>query len=980
MSKFYSYILTLVALLAIDASALAQNPGLYRTAQRRASETVAIPPLTATFNQTDGLKDYTVIDANGDGQTWKYYSSTARIGYNENGTTAMDDWLISFPVKLDAGRIYNFSFTAYCNETYADHADKFEVFIGTEPTVEAMTINVVPVTEVKVLKAKPMTVEGSASVTASGNYYIGIHACSDPDTWALFIKTFSVEPGEVAVVPSAVTNLVVTPDPSAAHKATITFNAPATDADGNALEGSQSIIIARGETVITTLSNVAPGEECFYTDELPGAGTYTYTVTPVIGGSEGTPMSANVYVGIAKPLAPTGLTLVETDEDGIVTLGWNAVTTNELGYEMLPELVSYTIMTVAENPEVIASGIKGTSHTFRAVDARYQTFVEYFVVASTEAGSSAPVLSPLLAAGKPYPMPMDIHVTADGYISHNVSVEGDWSIAPFSTDRNDDGYVFRLTPELNKTAAIGTGKVAIPADARNPVFTFHYYTWKTSTSGPSNDVAYATVNGERVEGCVYPLGASDGWMAAIVPLDAYKGGSVVVGIEVECKPLSGGMFYFPLFDGISVSDPYKKDLAVKSFEAPDCVKVGSPATFTTVVKNIGSEDAGEFEVTLLRNGYTAQSAIVASLAAATSTTVEFAETATAGWGEFVEYSVSINYSKDEYSANNASDTYDVGVFFENYPVATGLTAEKKAAEGTVLTWEAPVLGTDKQEVTETFENCRKFAINDVFEWSFFDLDDAKTYSFGGTDDFPGRFSKMAYIVFDASHFTKPADYAAHDGNKYLGTFASYAGKNDDWAVSPLLCGDEQIISFYAKSYNDKYGLETFEVLATTKESGFTTDDFTIVGEKGTAPTSWKKFSFTLPEGSRHFAIHCISEDKFFFQVDDVTYMAASESERFQIVGYNIYRNDIKLNNEPVTELTFTDAAGAEAREYRVSAVYTDGESRPSNAAIEVSGIINIDAETSSPVYYNLQGVRVEKPSNGIYIIRRGDKTSKVFID
>ncbi len=45
-----------------------------------------------------------------------------------------------------------------------------------------------------------------------------------------------------------------------------------------------------------------------------------------------------------------------------------------------------------------------------------------------------------------------------------------------------------------------------------------------------------------------------------------------------------------------------------------------------------------------------------------------------------------------------------------------------------------------------------------------------------------------------------------------------------------------------------------------------------------------------------------------------------------------------------------------------------------------SGIGDIDAEAAAtPVFYNLQGVRVDRPANGVYIKVAGDKVSKVFV-
>ena len=46
----------------------------------------------------------------------------------------------------------------------------------------------------------------------------------------------------------------------------------------------------------------------------------------------------------------------------------------------------------------------------------------------------------------------------------------------------------------------------------------------------------------------------------------------------------------------------------------------------------------------------------------------------------------------------------------------------------------------------------------------------------------------------------------------------------------------------------------------------------------------------------------------------------------------------------------------------------------------VSGINDIQADSNAPVeYFNLQGVKVSNPENGIFIRRQGGKTSKVLM-
>ena len=45
----------------------------------------------------------------------------------------------------------------------------------------------------------------------------------------------------------------------------------------------------------------------------------------------------------------------------------------------------------------------------------------------------------------------------------------------------------------------------------------------------------------------------------------------------------------------------------------------------------------------------------------------------------------------------------------------------------------------------------------------------------------------------------------------------------------------------------------------------------------------------------------------------------------------------------------------------------------------ISGIESIEDNTAAPVYYNLQGIKVANPENGIYIVKRGNKVTKEYV-
>ena len=46
---------------------------------------------------------------------------------------------------------------------------------------------------------------------------------------------------------------------------------------------------------------------------------------------------------------------------------------------------------------------------------------------------------------------------------------------------------------------------------------------------------------------------------------------------------------------------------------------------------------------------------------------------------------------------------------------------------------------------------------------------------------------------------------------------------------------------------------------------------------------------------------------------------------------------------------------------------------------EESGVDNIAADNAPAEYFNLQGVRVANPENGLYIVRQGGKVSKQLV-
>ena len=153
-------------------------------------------PYTQGFDA--GLQDFTVIDGNKDGITWAYNSISETVTYNWSKNNNGDEWLITPAIILQAGHKYKFSVKA--RSFTASEPEKMEVKIGNAPAAEAMTSQIMDTTTVATGEMTEFS--KTFSVSADGNYYIGIHAVSDKDNMALTIDDLSITDAETTGIES----------------------------------------------------------------------------------------------------------------------------------------------------------------------------------------------------------------------------------------------------------------------------------------------------------------------------------------------------------------------------------------------------------------------------------------------------------------------------------------------------------------------------------------------------------------------------------------------------------------------------------------------------------------------------------------------------------------------------------------------------------------------------------------------------------
>ena len=129
-------------------------------------------------------------------------------------------------------------------------------------------------------------------------YHFNYGWSGNGDDWFTFeVQDYHVNDGAIFnFVPEDVynntaqspTNLVATPADNNELKATLTWTNPSTTLNGSSLSSIDYIIVKRGEEVIATLDNPAPGAAMTYVDEyVPRFDYFQYSVYAVTSGNHG---------------------------------------------------------------------------------------------------------------------------------------------------------------------------------------------------------------------------------------------------------------------------------------------------------------------------------------------------------------------------------------------------------------------------------------------------------------------------------------------------------------------------------------------------------------------------------------------------------------------------------------------------------------------------------------------------------------------
>ncbi|MDE7119802.1 MAG: hypothetical protein K2O10_04260, partial [Muribaculaceae bacterium] len=483
----------------------------------------------------------------------------------------------------------------------SSYPERIEVKAGTDPDNLDLTV-----TEPVVVNwTSPGEITGKIAPAADGKYYIGLHAISDPDKYALSVYSYTLLEGVTTASAAGVTDITITPDATGDLTADIAFTAPATATDGNQLTGDLTVKVRCGDREVASLTG-APGSRMSCTDRVEARGNYTYTFTAYDAmGTEGVTETTSVFIGPGVPAAVTGLSLANGATPGDVTLTWAPVTTDVDGKPIPAEFVTYRVYTsngIFLLDELSEAPVSATTFTFHALDDPDKQDFGIFAVTALYRDVAGEATNVTGVYGNPYPLP--VVYTNSASLSDYLLITQGPSTASVMADipgqlasHDGDGQCFAISHrDIGDKGALVTGIVSLDAD--NPMLLFQVYKIAVDDSNATT-VSFLS-EGTQTELYSFDNSAltdAYAWNPVKVDLSSIKGRKGQFIIQSTCARYDLG-----LYDRIQIYDERPHDLAVFGLTVPAEVDADESFDITAGLYNYGSETATDYTVALRCDG------------------------------------------------------------------------------------------------------------------------------------------------------------------------------------------------------------------------------------------------------------------------------------------------------------------------------------------------------------------------------------------
>ncbi len=950
-------------------------------------------PFECGFTGLDS-RGFTFINANKDWREWEISTLWNHMTLQGNYSEASDDWAILPPTDMKAGLAYRVNMDV--RPLMPTMPETFTLNVGNDTTVSALKDNVILAeTTISNSYYGENIVHAYYAPPTDGRYYFAIHGITPPQNGTLYVGNVSIEEPVSASLAAEMIDFTVSRSEDGTLKAILSFTASSTDIAGNPLSSLTKIIIKRNDEVLEELQ-ASPGQHITWTDNtVPENGTYTYSVIPVTSEGEGIPCIREAFIGVRVPSGITSITARKGVDTGHFIVEWDSDPVDVAGEPFDEEQLSYNLYVGSyydEEPITIGTGLKSKKKIYRVCQADDPQRIVFFRVEPVNnAGAGTGEVTEAIFAGKPDETPFvesfankaPHHIYYLDYHPYYYATwlfSGDTDFPGIESVDGDNGFIAFGSLDPGNKASYISGYIDL-AGLESPVFSYFYYTWEYS-----NTVELEINDGEEwipvdsfASSDHYNVDGEERWVRRAIDLSQFSGKIIRYRLVGKCVDA-----LYTLIDNIHIGDSHDKDLDISGFKAKSKVKAGEEFTLPGIISNYGALSSGEFLVNLYDNGELVESVEVENVEPGASEKVSFTRSISMAEEPEHIYYMEVICDGDEELSNNRTPELKVSCMRTMYPEPQSLNGGEVYG-GIELIWDEPDLSGDRRiTVTDDVEDYPDFSIglpnsevpnDDTGEWKMVDADQAYTYTFNGANNHYNRQAKMSFMVFNPSAAGVDTDlsdiWRPHSGDKMFASFlpvriedlpfndpASYVEK-DDWMISPLLTGEAQTISFYARTMSTTYSKEQFEFYYSTSPTP-SIEDMVRVGDVMEADYEWEAYEFELPEGTTYFAIRNIGAEGFVFLVDDIVYRPASAAGiGIELKGYNVYRDCVLITDTPVTETTYLDRnAIAGNHSYQVTAVYDRGESIPAQISLDFSHVNAIDGGKVS-VYGRKGYVRAE---------------------
>lgn len=864
------------------------------------------------------------------GGNWSSTSQGWAIPYNWG--VYNNSWLFSPAVMMQEGEVYNISVNAYSEIVL--HTGKLSM--GRAANADAMTTDLC---NISVPTKRTNKYEAVITCEETGIYYFGILNDTRSDTWTnvpnVYFTNFKVE--AVSHAAPAAPGLTVKRDPSGGYEVPVTVTIPDKTHGGDNLEGSLSMVLKRGATVLLEKDSVNPGDIIEYTDSVEADGSYTYSAIVTNEVAPGVPALVTAFIGAGLPIDPEWVHSAEGESIGTVNVEWSPVTLNTQDMPIAPQALTYNVMNILSDTYV-QRGVQDSTFTYRACDEGEQEGVYISVNAQTNSGTSSLYgkysQEGIIFVGTPASLPMvenfgpgklslpwltvNQSSGADGFtVCDMMQQEG-------IMDANGDGNaLLGFCPYHEGSVCLYSGMIEVPEDVTAPALS--YAVLNTNFGGSENNNANQVsiyILGDKTSGLVdqYLLKSMPlGWNYRYIDLAKLKGERVHIMIQLFTQSYT--TYYF---DDIQLFDRAQTDLKITSLSVPAAVQPDSRFNINVQVINNGVATLKRTDnatVELLRDGEVIASTPVTpvqTLATLKSKAITFDDKLGLADAPGAEYTARIVFDGDMLPDNNEMKA-TTAIVLPTVPSPTNPKATLDSEGYPEISWEAPDLEPVYQQTLAIFEDFQGYSLMHLAGFSTFELT-------GNVKDISN---------FETAHGFEVMYYPqlSHSGNCFLMSTACKDGAaKEDWLVSPALSGREQTVTFYVSTNWDAH--ENFYVYAST--TGDQREDFgdQPIYSGRTLSNNWQQIAIDLPEGTTHFAIVAKAEnttDLMMLMIDDIVYEGMPANAGLDLKGYRVYRDRESLGEDPIQSLNTVDGeASLGGHTYRVSALYTGVESAPTD--------------------------------------------------